>query len=196
MPRLGTRGLLKQQAAEMIIEQIIQLNQSTFELGTRGHKRKFQKRILEGEYEIEYVYTNKNPESDYARLSMGKAYEGVLDELTILDDILKRDDPEGDLAKIRSQRLRQLVPVLQIYDGIDSLAKRYEDGDESAAVEIEIAEKYLGVTIDQLNSGQLPQINGSQPPGGQPELPIIAGERSSSRKAADLAKTPADVTES
>jgi len=194
MPRLGTRGLQKQGAAEMAIAQILALKQSSIELGAKGHKKVYQTAKLQGEYDISFVYTNKNPESDYARLSIGKGYVGVLDELTILSDILKRDDPEGDLAKLKRQQLRQLVPPLQIYDGLVSLSKLYEDGDESVAPEIEIAEQYLNITLDQMKAGQLPQQGQVEQPSGETEIPVIAGGVSSSKKAADLKRTMVEDT--
>lgn len=190
MPRLGTRGLLKQQLAEMAIAQLIGLNLSTIELGMAGHKKKYKVSKLEGEYEIAFSYANKSPEGDYARLSMAKLYKGILDDETILSDILKRDDPEGDLNKVRRQGLRALSPTLQIYDGLMALAKMYEDGDESIGAEIEIVEAELGVNLDEIKAGRLPQApkeEAASPVG----LPVITNTgRTSAQRASDLERTP------
>ena len=195
MPRLGTRGLQKQGAAEMAIAQILASGQTAIELGVRGHKKSYKVVKLQGEYDIGFVYTNKNPETDYARLSIAKGYIGMLDELTILSDILKRDDPEGDLAKLKRQQLRQIVPPLQIYDGLISLSKLYEDGDESVAPEIAITEQYLNITIDQMKSGQLSQQGQVQEPSRETELPVLAGEKSSAKKASELKLSLPEETE-
>lgn len=186
MPRLGARGLQKTQLAYMAIKQTQMLGESAVELGAPGHKKAFKVSDLEGEYSIGFNYANKNPETDYARVSIAKSYENILDELTILDEVIKRDDPEGDLNKIRRQRLRAQVPELNLYDGLMALAELYEDGDESAADEILIVEKQLGVSLDSMAGrvGQAPQAN------RQPALPIFAGDKSSARKAAELKATP------
>ncbi|MFA5429903.1 MAG: hypothetical protein WC329_01940 [Candidatus Omnitrophota bacterium] len=191
-PRLATRGLLKTSGAEMAIAEILTLNLNSFDIGTKGHKKSWNKKDIEGEYEIQYIYSNKTTETDYARLSIAKGYKDVLDDLTVLRDVLHRDDPEGDLAKLHRQQLRELVPPLRIYDGVMALSKLYEDGDESVAPEIDIAEAYLGVAVEQLKSGQFPQLGESKRPEDKTDLPIVS-DLSSNQKAADLKRSPADM---
>ncbi len=185
MPRLGTRGLEKQQISEMFIDQIINLGESSVDIGTPGHKQTFQVSKLAGEYEIVFRYSNKSPDTDFARLTMAQAYKkaDLMDEKTIMTDIMKRDDPEGDLNKLYRQRLRSVSPNLRMLDGLMALAKQVEDGDESAKTEIDIIEAELGVSIDQILSGNLPV-----PEAAQPALPLA--ERSSAQKAADLQRSP------
>lgn len=192
MPRLGARGLEKEQIARMFIKQSKDLG-TTIEMGTEGHKRTWKTSDLEGEYEIGFKYSSKSPETDFARISMAKSYVNVIDEEAILRDVLKRDDPEGDLKKLNRQRLRKFVPSLLIYDGILALAEAHEDGDESAAAELAIAEAQLGVSAKQLLAGNLPQAE--QEPRAQPsDIPLItsAGRRTSAQEAADLIRTPTE----
>jgi len=192
MPRLGSRGLEKKQITEMGIRQLQTLELTSFELGVPGHKKTFSLNKLEGEYEIDFRYTNKSPETDFARLSMATQYKasGLMDDLTILEDVMKRDDPEGDLRKVHRQNARGMSPTLQMYDTLMALSEMYEDGDESAAVEIDILEAELGVNIDQILSGNLPQAQQKeQPPTAQPGL-LPTGEKSSPKKAADLKASP------
>jgi len=197
MPRLGMRGLLKQQIARMGISQLMAMG-GKFELGAPGHKRTFQSKELEGEYDIEFKYANKSPETDYARLNMGITYKeaDMLDELTILREVLNRDDPEGDLNKLNRQRLRKLSPNLVIYDGLMALAELYEAGDESVADEIDIVEAELGVSLEAMMSGnQLPQMPESKPK-QMPTMPAITGGgKSSAQKAFELKATPAEEGE-
>lgn len=197
MPRLGSRGLLKKQISEMFIKQVEILGITSFEVGVTGHKKTFKSSDLDGEYEINFMYTNKSPETDFARLSMATQYKvsGLMDDLTILEDVMKRDDPEGDLRKVHRQGLRQMSPTLQMYDGLMALAKMYEAGDESAAVEIDILEAELGVNIDQILAGNLPQAQSrEQPPVTQAGL-LPTGEKSSAKKATDLIASPGEEEE-
>lgn len=190
MPRLGARGLLKEQIAPMIIKQCQDLGMSTIEMGVSGHRRNWKIADLDGEYRVGYKYTNKSPETDYARISMAKSYVNVIDEVSILRDVVKRDDPEGDLKRLNRQRLRGDVPMLRIYDGLMALTEAHEDGDESAAAEIAITEAQLGVSAEQLLAGNLPQ-QGQQAQPQESELPLLA-EKSTPQKAADLQKTPTE----
>ncbi|KKN33645.1 hypothetical protein LCGC14_0801840 [marine sediment metagenome] len=189
MPRLGTRGMLKQQIALMFIKQTKDLG--TVNLGTPGHRKDYKMSDMEGEYDIEFVYANKSPETDFARLSLGREYKeaDMLDELSILTDVMKRDDPEGDQRKLFRQRLRRISPNLQMLDGLMALAKAVEDGDESATVEIDIIEAELNVSLESVLAGNLPQ---SEEQGGQPVNEPLA-VRGSAQKAADLKKTPVDL---
>lgn len=187
MPRLGTRGLHKESLSDMAISQIQTLGVGSFELGTRGHKRPFKVGKLDGEYEITFNYANKNPETDFARISLAERYKDVLDEETILADVIKRDDPEGDLARVRRQRLRQLSPTLQIYDGLMALSKLYEEGDDSLAAEIEIVEAELGVNLEQIASGAIPQYPGKKDE-KMPTTPLLP--LTSNKRASDLQRTP------
>jgi len=193
MPRLGAGGLEKEQIAPMFISQCQGLGQSTVEMGIPGHKRSWKLKDLDGEYRIGYTYTNKSPETDFARVSMAKTYVNVIDEESILRDVLKRDDPEGDLRKLNRQRLRGLVPNLRIYDGILALAQAHEDGDESAATEMDIVEAQLGVSAEQILSGNLPQPE-KEPTAEPTRMPLITntGSRTSAQEAADLIRTPTE----
>ena len=191
MPRLGTRGLLKEQTAKMFISQILLTKETTVDIGTPGHKKTFKVSDLEGEYGIEFRYANKSPETDFARLSLARQYKDadMLDELTILTDIMKRDDPEGDLGKLRRQRLRRVSPTLIIWDGLMSLSEAIEAGDETAKDELFIMEEQLGVSMEELLAGNLPQPEKelAVPPQTIPQL--TEGGRNSSQRAADLKRT-------
>lgn len=197
MPRLGNRGLAKQALAEMAIAEMEALGLTKFELGNPGHKNQINMADLEGEYNISYVYSARTPETDFARWSLARQVEGKLDDETILRDIVKRDDPEGDLAKLRRQQLRGISRTLVIYDGLEALAKLYEDGDKTMAAEIDIVEAELGVDIDEILAGKVPFGAGGTKPPTEEALPTfgIGGGRSSAKKAADLIRSPPDDIE-
>lgn len=192
MPRLGTRGLLKEQSAKMFISQILFTKETSVEIGTPGHKKTFQVSVLEGEYSIEFRYANKSPETDFARLSLARQYKDadMLDELTILTDIMKRDDPEGDLRKLQRQRLRKISPNLVMWDGLMALSEAIDKGDEVAKDELFIMEEQLGVSMEQLLAGNIPQPEVEPAPKPQSIPQLTESGRSSSQRAADLQRTP------
>lgn len=183
MPRLGNRGLLKQQGAEMAIRQTIALGQGSVEVGTPGHKRTVKVKDLEGDYEIKFVYANKDPDTEFARVRMAKEYQDVLPELTILEDILKRDDPQGDFRGLSIQRAIASSPVLQKYERLIALREAEDLGDEKAAEMGDLLEMELNITIEQLQSGQLPREE------EQPEQPELGNPRNSNTAAMDLTRS-------
>ncbi len=190
LPRLGARGLLKQQGAEMFIRQIQSLGISSIELGTPGHKKTFNVSDLEGEYDIDFRYTNKDPDTEFARIRMSKELENILPELTILTDTMRRDDPEQDFRELKRQRAIQASPTLQKYEALSALAELQDQGDEKAAVELQLLELELNIEIEQLQAGNLPQ-QGAQPvPQG-----VSEGLRSSNEQASDLVRTAGDTVE-
>ena len=193
MPRLGSRGIVKQSLAEMAFREMQLLELKTIELGTLGHTKRFNVPKFDGEYSIEFIYTQKSPETDFARWSLAKQVEGKLDDETILREIVRRDDPEGDLARLRRQQLRAGNPTLVVLDGLKALTKLYADGDKSVVAEIDIVEATLGVDIDMILAGQVPT---SAPQGQQVKeeaLPITSGAgRSPAKRAADLSRSPSD----
>ena len=200
MPRLGSRGLLKKQISEMSIRQIEVLGITSFEIGVPGHKKTFKSSDLDGEYEIDFRYTNKSPETDFARLSMATQYKvsGLMDDLTILTDVMKRDDPDDDLRKMHRQDLRQISPTLRLYDGAKALLKDIEDGDEEAKAEFDILEATLDVDLDQIVAGNIPVTQPKEQPIQTPMggfLPTTTGERTSAQKATDLQRTAGEEEE-
>jgi len=79
LPRLQAKALLNQQLAEMIINQVIAIGHSV-ELGTPGHKRKFEVSKLQGAYEVTYRYFTKSPKLDVARYSMAAAAGNLISD--------------------------------------------------------------------------------------------------------------------
>jgi hypothetical protein len=164
--RLYTRGLIKQTILEYIFRMIKALNLSSFNIGSSGGVKTYPLKILEGQYNISYIYANSTAESDSAQLALAQTYKNLqlLPDKILLKDILKRDDWEGDYNEMQRQKLRQYVPVLGIYDALMATSFIYKErGDDSILAELRIAEQYLGITAEQMKRGQLPQLQQEQP---------------------------------
>lgn len=196
LPRLGSRGLLKQQLAEMFINQVLNLGVSQVELGTRGHKRIFDVKKLEGEYEVKFQYFVKSPQIDIARVSQAAAYGNLISEETKRRDILKLPKPEEEERKIRREMAERLSPALMMHRTIKSLLKDAEEGDEDAAFEAQILSAEMGVSLRQMmmgGGGQTPSVQSEQEP-QQPLLPMYSRGNpegmSSQAKAAQMQAQP------
>ena len=198
LPRLGARGLLKQDIAQMFTEQVIDLGHSV-DLGTRGHKRTFEIGKLDGEYETTYKYFVKSPKIDVARLSMAGAAERYYDLKTILTHILQDEDPEGTIRKRYSDMAEKVSPVILKTRIIKSLI---EEGDEDSEYEAQLLSAEMGMSMEQIMAGEVakePEI--TKPPSvGEAKSPLLplfagAGGKTSAKKASEVEATPREGEE-
>lgn len=188
-PRLGTRGGLNQQLAEMIIEQIIMTGATSLEIGARGHKRTFDTRKLLGEYEIAFKYFIKSPQIDAARTAMAGTQRGLIPDRAIRRDTLQREDPDEDERWLKWEEMERLVPAIKMRRGIAALLEMAERGDESAEAEAKLVADQMGVTLEQLLSGgteQQPKPEEELKP--EPMVPMFGGR--GGRRAAQLQAEP------
>ncbi len=193
LPRLGARGLLKQQLAEMIIDQIINCGASSVELGARGHKRTFDVRELQGEYDISFKYFIKSPKIDIARFSMAAAAGDLIPKKAKRRDILQRENPEEDERQLRWEEVELLSPAVKMDRDIRNLLEMAKRGDPNAAYEAELLSAEMGVNLEQMLSGNVQQQ--PKPQEGEKPEPLIplfgkGGAGSSAQKAAELQAQP------
>lgn len=186
MPRLGVRGLIKQTATEYLFKMIKALKLTSFTIGSPGNSKTYPIKILDGQYDISYVYTNSSAESDSAQIALAQTHKnlGLLPDKIILKDVLKRDDWQGDYYEMLWQRMEQRVPTIAIFREMMAGSFLYKErGDDAVLAELKIAEQYLGVTAEQMKRGVLPQMEQEKPIQVQQETPVLGN---SNRQAFDL----------
>ena len=191
LPRLGARGLLKQQLAEMIIDQIIKTGATSVEIGTRGHKRSFDVRKLQGEYEIAFKYFIKSPKIDAARFSMAVGVGNLIPDKAKRRDILQREDPEEDERQLRWEEAERLSPAIKMNRTIMSLLELAKRGDKHAEFEAEVMSAEMGMNLKQMLAGdtqQIPKPEEAEKP--EPLVPLFEKGGGSARRAAQLKATP------
>lgn len=162
LPRLGTKGLIMQQMAYMIIEQLLALGVPTIKLGQRGHERTFQTASLKGDYSIEYLYTLKSPETDVALYSIAQVALQFFGIETVLSDVLKVKNPA------ETRRLKRLDDAELISPNIMRYRTALALIEEEREVEAQILADEMGATIEQLTSGE---FEGALLPAPQPGNP-------------------------
>lgn len=193
LPRLGARGMLSQQLADMIIDQIIQSKESKVEIGTRGHKRSFNVSKLKAEFEIIFKYFVKSPKIDIARYQMAISAGNLIPDKAKRRDILLREDSEEDERQLRWEEAERLSPAVKIDRTIRALLEEADRGDKIARFEAELMSAEMGMSLKQLLAGetqQIPKPEEAQEP--QPIMPLFgkSAGKSSAQKAADLEATP------
>jgi len=155
LPRLSARGLLNQQLAEMLIDQVIMTGVTSVEIGSMGHKRTFDVRKLKGEYEIAFKYFIKSPKIDVARFSMAGAAGHLIPDKAKRRDILQREDPEEDERQLRWEEAERISPAIKMNRTILSLLEMAKRGDKHAEFEAELLSAEMGVNIKQMLAGDV-----------------------------------------
>jgi hypothetical protein len=160
LPRLGARGLLKQQLARMFIDQIINSGESSVEIGTRGHKRAFDVSKLEGEYDITFKYFNKSPRLDAARYTLAAGSD--LPRRIKWRDILQLEDPEEAEDEHYWEIAEKISPIVLANRTIKRLYRMADRGDDDAKFEAELLEKQFTAQLEQ--SKQAPPTKEEEKP--------------------------------
>jgi len=182
LPRLGSRGFLKKQLAEMMIAQLIEIGGS-IEIGSIGHKRSFTTGKLIGEYDIDFKYFIKSPKVDAARLSMAAAAGNLIPDKAKRREILQREDPERDERQLRWEEAELLSPAVKIHRTIKALLEIAKRGDKDAGFEAEVLSAEMGANLKRMMGGgeeQLPKPEGGQNP--TQLMPLMGGRGGSAKR--------------
>jgi len=171
LPRVATRGLLKQDLSEMLIKQVIASGESTVKL----NNQEFEVAKLKGEYEIEFKYSFNDPKLDAARSSLAAAQRGLIPDRAIRRDTLQREDPEEDERWLAWEKAARVSPLVDLRRTILHLIEEADRGDEDARGEAEIMcdSQYLPM-LEQAILGKELQGAGELKP-AQPVVPLMGG---------------------
>jgi len=187
LPRLGARGLLNQQLAFMIIDQVLKIGGSV-ELGAKGHKKAFQVSELDGDYDIVFKYFIKDTKVDAARYSIAGVAERYFDRRTVLSEVIQAEDPDGILLKKYRDEAEDISPIVKRTKIIKAL---YESGDPDDEFYADQLALEAGMDVQRILAGEVPEVPQKKAPASLP-MPIFGatGEKSSAKKAAELQGTP------
>ncbi|KKN17518.1 hypothetical protein LCGC14_0965030 [marine sediment metagenome] len=151
LPRLNTRGLLKDGIAEMGVDQILTSGLSEVKLGGQTYKVS----DLKGEYDIKHKYTNKSSVKDAARWQMYAAIGNGLSERSKLEKVIELEDVDGEIRQKKIEEAEILFVSVKKARAIRALAEEADAGSEQAKIELELALQELEVTLDQIMAGDI-----------------------------------------
>ena len=130
-PRIGTRGLLKQDLTKMFIKQTIDACKKAKVQTVKLGEQDFEISKLTGDYEIKFKYHFRDPRMDAARQSLAATQRGLIPDKDIRISTLQREDPEGDERQLRWEEDERISPLVKLDRNIRALledAKRGEPG--------------------------------------------------------------------
>ena len=195
MPRLASKELLNLATAEMIARQCKAIG-GTLTFDSNGSQQTFSTSLLKGQHTTSYKYFIKDPKRDIARMAQAQQAKEWYPRKYIYSEVLQAEDPDGLERDWYSELAEQVDPNILKHRIIMSLLDKVDDGDEDAAREAKIMAMGMGVSIEQMKAGVIPEMPKIATP-TEPGVPLLPeGGRvgglipSSAKKAGELTRTP------
>ncbi len=131
IPRLNAMALFYRAMSQMIKKQYVQAGYHV-EIGEEGSEREYAASEIDKKFATKYEFHSISPEQNIANMAIGQQAKALgYSTHTVFQDIMKLDNPTGEIMKARAERgeagdiaqTLYLVGHQQIDDGKDFLAK-------------------------------------------------------------------------
>jgi len=173
LPRLATRGFLKQGLAEMAIKQTIQIAKNEKIDTVKLEGRDWEVSKLKGWNEIEFNYFFKDPKMDAARASIGATQRGILPDKSIRRDTLMREDPERDERELNWEESARLFPLVKMNRLRRSTGEEADRGEPGAEEELKLITLEMIPAIKQAIAGEMTPKQAEEVKPTQPVVPAL-----------------------
>jgi hypothetical protein len=176
LPRLGTRGLLKRQISKQMINRTIQIANELGKSSIKVGEYDYDVSKLKGKFTVDFDYFTKSPAVDIARYEVANSAGNLVSDYTKRREIIHLQDPDGEERLIRTQEAELLSPNIKKYRTVKALLEEAEKGDDDAQLEAEILVKELGLSLEQVMSGDLsamPPVASPDTSGGTPRKSLV-----------------------
>ncbi len=153
-PLLFAYGEFVQDLVAMVINQMIALKLN-MELGREGYENPYEWSKLQGKYNIHAIIRPVDPVQDVANLAIAETAKSIgLSQDTIMRDILKVENPAGEIAKRDDEELERSDPVVKLYRLTHSLITQREKSSPTVARQKDLearrtAQKCLELIVDE-----------------------------------------------
>ena len=131
IPRLNAMALFYRAMSQMIKKQYVQAGYKV-EIGEEGYEREYSTSDIDKKFATKYEFHSISPEQNIANMAIGQQAKALgYSTHTVFQDIMKLDNPTGEIMKARAERgeagdiaqTLYLIGHQQIDDGKDFLAK-------------------------------------------------------------------------
>jgi hypothetical protein len=168
VPRQDTLAKLKADRAAMLLDQLYNNEMGELELGKAGKRRSYGSEVIGDPetYNVSYRLMTKDKKQEIANIAIADAAKGKLSRDTILRDIIKLDDVEGEVAKLNSDDAENFDPVIKfmrITFGLIAEAEELPAGTDKDQKVIE-AKRLANKCVSLIKQEQMSVM---QPPQGQ-----------------------------
>ncbi len=181
LPRIGTRGLEKQDLAYMFIKQTIDAAEKAKVQTVKLGNQEFEVSKLKGEYEIEYKYHFQDPRMDAARQSLATSQRGLIPDRDIRINTLQREDWEGDERQLRWEEDERISPLVKLDRNIRALLEDAKRGVPGAERQAKMLIIQMIPALRQAMEGLLTPNKPDEIKPAQPIIPLLS-ERAQSQQ--------------
>ncbi len=169
-PRIQGYTLFLQRLYRMIIKQytMFKLN---LELGEVGSKTIYNYKDLDKEISLKFKVDLSSPKENMVNISTAAAVGNLVSDDTKRREYLHLKNPDEENRKMLAEKAARMSPAVAKYDVVKALF----DGGETVKANLMALE--MGLTLDELLGGQLPQqeeVEEEQPP--KQLLPMFGGQ--------------------
>ena len=174
LPRLRTRGLLKQDLSYMFIRQTIEASKKAKVRTVKLDGEDWEVSKLEGDYSIEFKYHFHDPRMDAARQSLATAQRGQRPDGWILRNTLMSEDPEGEERLLAMEKARAENPLAALDWEITKLLEAADEGDTQAEyTAMELAMIWIPAAKQAMQGLMTPNMPEPLKP-SQPLVPLLS----------------------
>jgi hypothetical protein len=174
-PRVQALTNLKASRARMLLDQYAEGELGTIEIGSRGLRKSFDTTVIgdPNDYRVSYRLMTQDKKQKIANIALADAAQGKLSKDTILRDILKSDDPEGEMSKLKAEEAEAFDPVIKFirltFSLIDEADKLHEIEKDQKLIEAKrLAQKCVQLIQQEKTMGVTPpQSQGLEQKGNQ-----------------------------
>ncbi len=169
-PVIQGLALFWQKCQRMIIKQYI-AQKLNIEIGESGFRKQYSYKDLNLDYSIKYRFFITSPKQDMVNISTAAAVGGLVSDDTKRRDYLHLQNPSLEEDKLLVEKAARMSPSVAMYDVIKALFNRDEKLKASLMAE------EMGMTLDQVMSGQVAQPGGQPVPEQKPKqlMPLFQG---------------------
>ena len=156
------------------------------ELGEGPHKMTYKQKDLEGEYSLKVKHVPNLPEKELANFARAQAASPWVSGDTIRREFLELRDPDGEEKRLLAEWAENQNPALRLRKAVQGMI---QEGEDDAA---KIILQQLGVTLDQLMTGNIMPTQGDGMPKANPGamLPAFASQGGQANAARQRAMQP------
>jgi len=166
-PRLQTISVFLRKLHYMMRNQYIQGGYKA-ELGEEGVEREYKASDLDKKYKISYKFHSVSPEQDIANYAVAQQALAIgMSRETVYTNIVKLQDPMGEIMKSRAEKAEQLDPVIAMFRYGHALI---DQGTEESFLEADLVAKKIENLLNQPVVEPQPQ---KQPVQGKSLVPLL-----------------------
>lgn len=169
-PRIQGLALFWQRVYRMVIKQYTD-QKLNIELGEPGFRKQYSYKDLDLDFSLKFRFYISSPKQDMVNISTAAATGDLVSEDTKRRDYLHLQDPAKEATKLLAEKAARMSPAVAMYDVIKGLI---DNGEE---IKAKIMLKELGMTLDQLLKGNIPQKENPLRAGNPPTqlMPLFRG---------------------